>query len=61
MMSKRAILLALATAGMLAGTSLAFAQSTVTMWTFLDPAKPGGREQALKSMIEGFEKENPGC
>ena len=60
MISKRAILLALATAGMLAGTSLAFAQSTVTMWTFLDPAKPGGREQALKTMIEGFEKENPG-
>jgi multiple sugar transport system substrate-binding protein len=60
MISKRAILLALATTGMLAGTSLAFAQSTVTMWTFLDPAKPGGREQALKTMIEGFEKENPG-
>ena len=60
MISKRAILLALATAGMLAGTSPAFAQSTVTMWTFLDPAKPGGREQALKTMIEGFEKENPG-
>lgn len=38
----------------------AAAAQTVTMWTFLDPAKPGGRERALKAMIEGFEKENAG-
>lgn len=35
------------------------AQTTVTMWTFLDPNRPGGREQALKTMIEGFERQNP--
>lgn len=47
-------------AALLAATSLASAQTTVTMWTFLDPNKPGGREQALKTMIESFEKSNPG-
>ena len=33
--------------------------ATVTMWTFLDPARPGGRETALKQMIETFEAKNP--
>jgi multiple sugar transport system substrate-binding protein len=33
---------------------------TVTMWTFLDPTKDGGRERALKQMIESFEAANPG-
>lgn len=37
----------------------AFAQTTVTMWTFLDPNRPGGREQALKTIIESFERQNP--
>jgi multiple sugar transport system substrate-binding protein len=60
MMSRRSLIFVIATAGILAGTSLAQAQTTVTMWTFLDPAKTGGRERALKTMIEGFEKENPG-
>lgn len=32
----------------------------VTMWSFLDPARPGGRESALKQLIEGFEAANPG-
>lgn len=49
-----------ATAALFAATSLASAQTTLTMWTFLDPNKPGGREQALKAMIESFEKANPG-
>ena len=33
--------------------------ATVTMWTFLDPSRPGGRETALKQMIETFEAKNP--
>lgn len=33
---------------------------TVTMWTFLDPARNTGREVALRQMIEGFERANPG-
>jgi multiple sugar transport system substrate-binding protein len=37
----------------------ALAQTTVTMWTFLDPGRPGGREQALKTMIETYERANP--
>ena len=36
-----------------------YAQTVVTMWTFLDPAKTSGREVALKSMIDSFEKANP--
>ncbi len=55
---------ALAGAGALAVPAIwrkAAAQSpaTVTMWTFLDPAKPGGRESALKQMIDSFESKNP--
>lgn len=40
--------------------STAAADTTLRMWTFLDPAKPGGREQALKTIIDAFEKANPG-
>lgn len=35
------------------------APTTVTMWTFLDPGRPGGREAALKQLIESFEAANP--
>ncbi len=42
---------------LLAGT--AAAETTVTMWTFLDPAKTSPREVALKQMIEDFEAQNP--
>lgn len=35
------------------------AETTVTMWTFLDPAKTSPREVALKQMIEDFEAANP--
>jgi len=60
MMFKRAGVTAIAVlAGLLGGPDAAKSQ-TVTMWTFLDPAKPGGRESALKAMIEDFEKSNPG-
>ncbi|CAH1693181.1 Carbohydrate ABC transporter substrate-binding protein (CUT1 family) [Hyphomicrobiales bacterium] len=40
-----------------AGGALA---DTVTVWTFLDPNKATGRDQALKQIIEKFEKKNPG-
>lgn len=51
----------------LAGTILSFnllagaasAETTVTMWTFLDPNKTSPREVALKQMIGDFEKANP--
>lgn len=36
------------------------AQTTVTMWSFLDPTKSSGREVALRKMIETFEATNPG-
>jgi multiple sugar transport system substrate-binding protein len=37
----------------------AYAQTTVTMWTFLDPQRTSPREVALKQMIENFERANP--
>lgn len=40
-------------------SSAAFAETTVTMWTFLDPAKTSPREVALKQMIDGFHAANP--
>ncbi|MGG5823443.1 extracellular solute-binding protein [Falsiroseomonas sp. HW251] len=53
---------AIAGALALAAPAIGSAQApqTITMWTFLDPARPGGRERALKQMIEGFEAANPG-
>ena len=44
-------------AGLSTGAS---AQTTVTMWTFLDPAKTSPREVALGRMITEFEAANPG-
>lgn len=51
---------------LLAGAALAAptitgaqAPTTITMWTFLDPSRPGGRETALRQMIESFERANP--
>jgi multiple sugar transport system substrate-binding protein len=38
----------------------AFAETTVRMWTFLDPSKPSPRDSALKTMIDSFEKSHPG-
>ena len=38
----------------------AFAQTNVTMWTFLDPNKTSPREIALKQMIADFQAANPG-
>jgi len=58
MLTRRTALAGLALAAGL--SSAAQAQTTVTMWTFLDPAKNTGREVALRGMIESFEKANPG-
>jgi multiple sugar transport system substrate-binding protein len=35
-------------------------QTTVTMWSFLDPAKKSPREVALRQIIDNFERGNPG-
>jgi len=45
----------------LAAPALGGAQqpATITMWTFLDPTRPGGRETALRTIIESFERANP--
>ena len=43
----------------LAGAGVAHAQTTVTLWTFLDPNKTSPREVALKQMISDFEAKNP--
>lgn len=48
-----------AAAALCMATGQASAQ-TVTVWTFLDPAKPTGRDVALKTLIERFEAANPG-
>ncbi len=37
----------------------ALAQTTITMWTFLNPTRTSPREVALRQMIEGFERANP--
>jgi len=50
---------AVAFAFALAGMGCTYAQTTVTMWTFLDPNKTSPRELALKQMISDFEAKNP--
>jgi multiple sugar transport system substrate-binding protein len=59
MLSKRLIGLVSA-AALLSTTQGAMADTTLTMWTFLDPAKTGGRDVALKEMIDRFEQAEPG-
>ncbi len=54
-LTRRAALAALA----LPAIARAQAPTTITMWTFVDPTRPGGRETALKQMIESFERANP--
>jgi multiple sugar transport system substrate-binding protein len=52
----------LALTAVVAGATIAApvaAQTTVTMWTFLDPAKGSPRELALRQMITDFEAKNP--
>ena len=45
-------------ASLMAG-SAAYAQTTLTMWTFLDIGAKGGRNVALKQLISDFEMANP--
>ena len=45
---------------MLCLASTGASAQTVTLWTFLDPAKTTGRDVALKNIIEQFEAANPG-
>ena len=42
-----------------AGLSALAEETTITMWTFLDPAKTSGREVTLKTIIEKYEAANP--
>ncbi len=42
-----------------AGLSALAEETTITMWTFLDPTKTSGREVTLKTIIEKFEAANP--
>lgn len=44
---------------LLFGAGAANAETTVTMWTFLDIGKDNPRSQALKMMVEKFEAANP--
>lgn len=55
----RSKLAALALSALMSIAAPACAQTTLTMWTFLDPGRPGGREQALKAIIENYERANP--
>jgi len=56
---RRLRFLALGLAALLAGASAAVAQTTVVMWSFLDPARTSPREVALREMIQAFERANP--
>jgi multiple sugar transport system substrate-binding protein len=40
--------------------AIAAAQSTVELWTFIDPAADSVRSRALKTIIDTFEEQNPG-
>ena len=59
MMHKARLVLAATVLAVACSVGDAAAQTTVTMWTFLDPNKTSPREVALKQMIENFEKANP--
>ena len=52
--------IALTVLGVTAFGEIASAQTSVRLWTFLDPKKTTGRDLALKKMIENFENANPG-
>lgn len=58
---KRGLLLALAVTILLAGlvSDDVFAQTTVRMWTFLNPNGSSPREVALREIIDRFEAQNP--
>lgn len=55
------LLAALAAASMMAEAPTLRAQTTtITMWSFLDPAKNTPRERVLRGLIEEYEKAHPG-
>ena len=59
----RTLLLGILTIALLlsaSGLSALAEDTTITMWTFLDPTKTSGREVTLKTIIEKFEEMNPG-
>ena len=56
---KGRMIAAAALAAVLVAAGQAAAQTTVTMWSFLDPAKNTPRERVLRELIEEFEKRNP--
>ncbi|CAH1660078.1 ABC transporter substrate-binding protein [Chelatococcus asaccharovorans] len=47
-------------ASWLVTASTASAQTTLTMWSFLDPAKDTPRERVLRGLIGEYEKKHPG-
>lgn len=53
-------LLGSAAVALLVAGGAALADTTVTFWTFLDPAKTSPRDVALKRIIESFEKKHAG-
>jgi len=59
MLKRTKLVLGVAVLAFACGAGSATAQTTVTMWTFLDPNKTSPREVALKQMIADFEKANP--
>jgi len=52
--------LAMSCALFMAGTALALAETTIELWTFIDPAGDNVRSKALKTVIDAYEKGNPG-
>jgi multiple sugar transport system substrate-binding protein len=45
---------------LLASAAMAGAETTIELWSFIDPAGDSVRSQALKAVIDAFERENPG-
>jgi ABC-type glycerol-3-phosphate transport system substrate-binding protein len=58
-LSRRATLAGALALG-LAGPTLAQAQTTIELWSFLDPAGDNVRSRALKHVLDTFEAANPG-
>jgi multiple sugar transport system substrate-binding protein len=56
----KAVTTLVAAAATLLSAQVAQAQTTVTMWSFLDPAGNNARSKALKHVIDTFEAANPG-
>ena len=57
-MSWKKIILVAALAGVI--PTMAAAESTIELWTFLDPAIDSVRSKAVKNVLQTFEQKNPG-